>query len=331
MLIGISGTLSSGKEQIARYLTYQGFEYLKLEDQDSINEREIVKKYQKSEESLKADKVFTDFDVLFDYITINWQKNMVLLPLISYKTLEKLSVRPYFLHIICDAPSKLRYERFNRKYKVEDKIDFEEFVNLSERNMNFFAQCSSLAPLIPTIKIINTKEIVTEFYVQLSDLNMFNSLRLRPNWDTYFMRLADLAALRSNCMKRRVGCVIVKDSRVIATGYNGTPRHLTNCNEGGCKRCNDALSSGNLLSTCLCLHAEENALLESGRSILKEGCILYCNTCPCLTCSIKIIQSGIKEMVYSKSYSMDNQAREILSQAGVVVRQYQPPQDVLTT
>ena len=69
----------------------------------------------------------------------------------------------------------------------------------------------------------------------LDTLDLANPQRLRPTWDQYFMQLASLAAQRSNCMKRRVGCVIVQGKRVISTGYNGTPRNLKNCNEGGCK------------------------------------------------------------------------------------------------
>lgn len=69
----------------------------------------------------------------------------------------------------------------------------------------------------------------------LDGLDLTNDQRLRPNWDQYFMQLASLAAQRSNCMKRRVGCVLVREKRVISTGYNGTPRNLRNCNEGGCE------------------------------------------------------------------------------------------------
>ena len=108
------------------------------------------------------------------------------------------------------------------------------------------------------------------------------------------MQLASLAAQRSNCMKRRVGCVLVREKRVVSTGYNGTPRNLKNCNAGGCAftgspiswivlttpgpRCNSGQKAGIDLSTCLCLHAEENALLEAGRERIREGSILYCDT-----------------------------------------------------
>lgn len=140
------------------------------------------------------------------------------------------------------------------------------------------------------------------------------------------MHLATLASTRSNCMKRRVGAVLVRNNRVISTGYNGTPRNLTNCNDGGCARCNNGgVSGGVALSTCLCLHAEENALLEAGRERVGErGGILYCDTCPCLTCSVKIVQVGIEEVVYAQGYNMDQETARVLEEGGVRLRQFTP-------
>lgn len=138
--------------------------------------------------------------------------------------------------------------------------------------------------------------------------------RPRPPWDTYFMRLAFLAARRSNCMKRRVGAIVVRDNRVVSTGYNGTPRSLTNCMEGGCPRCNanagcvsparppflrrpdnplflcrPCRSTGAALDQCLCLHAEENAIMEAGTERARS-CTIYSTSFPCLQCTKRIIQ-----------------------------------------
>ena len=85
------------------------------------------------------------------------------------------------------------------------------------------------------VRLINQSQSIAILHETLRDLDVANEQRLRPNWDQYFMQLASLAAQRSNCMKRRVGCVLVRDKRVISTGYNGTPRNLKNCNEGGCQ------------------------------------------------------------------------------------------------
>jgi tRNA(Arg) A34 adenosine deaminase TadA len=92
--------------------------------------------------------------------------------------------------------------------------------------------------------------------------------------------------------------------RRIWNRYNGTARGLRNCNDGGCPRCNAGGSSGHALDQCVCLHAEENALLEAGRERLGDNTVLYCNTCPCLGCSVKIIQSGVKEVVYHLGYKV---------------------------
>ncbi|TKA58414.1 hypothetical protein B0A53_00153 [Rhodotorula sp. CCFEE 5036] len=163
---------------------------------------------------------------------------------------------------------------------------------------------------------------------------------LRPSWDTYFMLLASLASLRSNCMKRRVGAVLVREKRVVSTGYNGTPRGgdvFSNGDNGGGGERRPAAANGarNLsrigeaLDECLCLHAEENALLEAGRQRVSgggtEGAVLYCNTCPCLRCTVKIVQCGVKEVIYSLSYSMDAASRRVMEEAGVVLRQIPQP------
>jgi dCMP deaminase len=134
---------------------------------------------------------------------------------------------------------------------------------------------------VADIHILNDYPNLPAFHAALDRLHLLDREHLRPSWDTYFMRLCELVSSRSNCMKRRVGCILVKDRRVVASGYNGTPRGVLNCNEGGCPRCNGNASCGVGLDACLCLHAEENALLEAGRDRLAGGgVILYCNTSP---------------------------------------------------
>ena len=111
----------------------------------------------------------------------------------------------------------------------------------------------------------------------------------RPSWDEYFYAIADLTKERSNCIKRKVGCIIVKDNRIISLGYNGTPSGIINCYDGGCKRCNSAVQSGELLDTCICLHAEENALLFISKNELYDS-TLYVTLMPCIGRCKKILQ-----------------------------------------
>jgi len=178
---------------------------------------------------------------------------------------------------------------------------------------------------ISHVTVVNKYLKLKDLHQYLDSMNLVDTERLRPGWDSYFMTLSELAAQRSNCMKRRVGAILVRNNRILATGYNGTPRGLKNCNEGGCVRCNGIARSGEALDECLCLHAEENALLEAGRERVGDGAVLYCNTCPCLRCSVKIVQTGVKEVVYNFAYSMDEASAKVFEQAGVQLRQHSPP------
>ncbi|KAF9927333.1 Deoxycytidine monophosphate (dCMP) deaminase [Modicella reniformis] len=203
---------------------------------------------------------------------------------------------------------------------------------------------SSSSPLLPVstlpvlpykllymsdLSILNHHSDLASLRQAVEDLDITNPELLRPSWDSYFMYLASLAARRSNCMKRRVGCVLVRDQRVIATGYNGTPKNLRNCNDGGCPRCNQATPCGEGLDRCLCMHAEENALLEAGRERVGLGSTIYCNTCPCLGCAIKIVQVGVSRVVYSESYGMDVQTTEVFREANVKLLQHSKPRHLM--
>jgi dCMP deaminase len=145
----------------------------------------------------------------------------------------------------------------------------------------------------------------------------------RPGWDEYFMKIAQVASMRSNCVKRKVGAVIVRDRRIVSTGYNGTPRGTRNCNEGGCPRCNSLASSGTRLDECLCSHAEENAITQAayhGTSV-RDG-ILYTTFAPCLMCSKMIINSGIIEVIFNVDYPLNDTSFQLFEQAGVTIRRH---------
>jgi dCMP deaminase len=153
------------------------------------------------------------------------------------------------------------------------------------------------------------------------DYLMNDKSQNRPDWDEYFMNIAEVVATRSNCARRHVAAVIVKDHRIISTGYNGTPRGIENCFEGGCPRCNSDTPSGHGLEECLCCHGEENAIVQAayhGISV-KDG-ILYTTYSPCLLCAKMIINAGIKEVVYRDRYSIDETSMLLLQKSGIIVR-----------
>ena len=146
----------------------------------------------------------------------------------------------------------------------------------------------------------------------------------RPDWDTYFMDIAHVVARRGNCIRRQVAAIIVKEKRIISTGYNGTPRGVANCYEGGCPRCNSDMPSGEGLGDCICAHAEENAIVQAAyHGIAVRGGTLYCTISPCLMCTKMIINAGIVEVVYEHEYHFNDQARALFKSAGVLCRQFE--------
>ena len=147
--------------------------------------------------------------------------------------------------------------------------------------------------------------------------------RIRPDWDTYFMDIAHTVARRSNCCRRQVAALIVSDKRIISTGYNGTPRGVKNCMEGGCPRCAGDAASGAQLGECLCSHAEENAIVQAAyHGIAVRGGTLYATISPCLLCAKMIINAGIQEVVYEDEYQFSAQTRILQRAACVKCRRF---------
>ncbi|TFK36977.1 cytidine deaminase-like protein [Crucibulum laeve] len=268
---------------------------------------------------------FSSPEELLRFVTRNWQDHFVTADLRTRDLVESFVKRPFFLLLSVDAPL---YERFQRSQNLQFST-LEEFVLEDDRAVfgneplaNSKTSLQSMSDLV-NIQITNSYPSVSDLRLYLDRLDLLDSEHLRPGWDAYFMTLASLASRRSNCMKRRVGAVLVRENRVLATGYNGTPRGLLNCNEGGCYHCNGtSIPTGSF--ECVCLHAEENALLEAGRERIGENAVLYCNTCPCLKCTVKIIQTGVKAVVYNLTYKVDDASAALFKQAGVQLRRYDP-------
>jgi len=140
----------------------------------------------------------------------------------------------------------------------------------------------------------------------------------RVGWDEYFMRIAQLVATRSTCLRRHVGAVAVLDKRILATGYNGAVRGAEHCETTGCIRQELGIKSGERQELCRAVHAEQNVLAQAAlHGISLKGGTLYCTHQPCITCAKLIIQSGIIHVVFSEQYP-DDFAMKILSEGGVL-------------
>ncbi len=139
----------------------------------------------------------------------------------------------------------------------------------------------------------------------------------RPSWETYFMDITRLVARRTTCLRRAVGAVIVKDKRILSTGYNGAPTGIRHCAEVGCLRETLGVQSGMRHELCRGIHAEQNAILQAAyHGVSVKGASLFCTTQPCSICAKMIINAGITKIHYESGYA-DDLARVLLEEAGI--------------
>ncbi len=150
---------------------------------------------------------------------------------------------------------------------------------------------------------------------------MKNSKKMRISKDDYFMKIAEVVSQRSTCIKRKVGAVLVKESHIISTGYNGAPSGFKHCTKKTCVRQN--LESGERPELCRGVHAEINCIVQAaihGTSI-KGDTILYSTTFPCMSCLKLLINAGIKKIIYKEGYNMENKVKkELLDESNLVIQ-----------
>lgn len=148
----------------------------------------------------------------------------------------------------------------------------------------------------------------------------------RPDWDDYYMDIARTVSTRSSCIRRRVGALIVVQKAIISTGYNGTPIGVRNCSDGGCPRCGSSAAPGEGYDTCICVHAEQNAIALAARhGNATAGGTLFTTLRPCFGCAKESIQAGIRELVYAEVFDygpgLEEVYKRLIAESGMVLRQ----------
>lgn len=139
----------------------------------------------------------------------------------------------------------------------------------------------------------------------------------RPSWDDYFFEIAEIVAKRSTCLRRRVGAVLVKDKRILATGYNGAPSNVRHCFEVGCIREQRNIPSGERHELCRGIHAEQNLIVQAARhGTAIAGSTLYCTNFPCSICAKMLINAGVEKIRYREGYP-DPLSQELIAEAGI--------------
>lgn len=330
MILGLSGKNAAGKGEVSRFLRDKGFYYYSLSDvlRDALQARNV--------EVTRENLVSLGRELRRDhgdgYLAeqilgrLEPDRNYVVDSFRHPAEVEVFRRLPNFHFLWVEADPEVRFERIRERGRESDPHTFEEFKELEEReasNPESHGQQVDACEPLADFRIEN-QEGLSELRSKVSALLGRLALQMeRPGWDDYFMQIAKVAALRSNCIKRKVAAVIVRDRRVVSTGYNGTPRGTRNCSDGGCPRCNNWADSGTRLEECLCSHGEENAITQAAfHGVSVRGGTLYTTFAPCLMCTKMIINAGIAEVVYNQDYPLNQTSLRLLEEAGVTLRRH---------
>jgi dCMP deaminase len=325
IIIGLTGRNAAGKTTAGEVLRSRGFSYLSLSDviREEANQRGLSD-IRENLTALGNELRERHGPGALGELTVarmQTDRNYVVDSIRHPSEVAALKRAGSFSLFHVFAPLEARFERSLARNRAGDAQTLQDFIRQEERE--FASSNAAAQQLLETERLANrvieNNGTLDEFSEKLGTaLRELEVSFSRPSWDEYFMNIAKQVAARSNCMKRQVAAVIVSERRIISTGYNGTPRGVKNCNEGGCPRCNAFSESGKNLEECLCSHGEENAIVQASyHGIAIRDATLYTTYSPCLICSKMIINAGIRRVVYNEAYPLNDTAVRMLKEAGV--------------
>jgi len=335
MIFGLSGLNGAGKGEVLKFLEERSFYPYSLSDviRRQLAEQGLEETRERMIEAGTAIRAEKGTGGLAEILAgkLTGDRNYVIDSIRHPAEVEVLRRTADRFHLVwVEAPAESRLERMKARGRSGDAITLESLRAQEDRELGSDDPAAQQLLAVRDLADITVQNdgTIEDLRQKLQTILEDSLFFERPNWDEYFMAIARVVATRSNCVKRKVAAVITRDRRIVSTGYNGTPRGVRNCNEGGCPRCNSFAEGGTRLDECLCSHGEENAITQVAyHGVSVRDATLYTTLSPCLICTKMIINAGIVEVVYNAHYPMGDVALNLLEEAGVKVRQVSLPDD----
>ncbi|MBI2146394.1 AAA family ATPase [Candidatus Woesearchaeota archaeon] len=332
MILGITGNYATGKDSVAEIL--QSMNFFHVSFSDLLRQELYHRKIPVTRDQLiligneLRERHGADILARKALEQVQDGENYVFTSIRNPAEVKRLQQRTDFLLINVTAPDAVRLQRIVHRNRENDPKTLEELRSKEklENSSNPNAQQLQTVAGMATVELRNdaTKEKLQEKVQKLVADWMFKLQDQRPDWDHYFMNIADQIKMRSNCMSAKKGAIVVKDRMILSTGYNGTPKGVTHCTAGGCPRCTSRhlgkIKSGVYSEPCICCHSEENAIVQAAyNGTSTNGAVLYTTFTPCTMCAKMIINAGITEVVAKTKYP-DDVGTKLLKEAGVRLR-----------
>ncbi|MDR1846763.1 MAG: AAA family ATPase [Bacteroidales bacterium] len=332
-VLGITGTLGSGKGTIVELLKAKGYRHFSVREFliGEIKRRGLA--VNRDSMTMVANDIRTKegseyiiASLLRDALQ-NPNVDCVIESIRNPKEIDFLKANAKFYLLSVDADVRIRYDRIRLRQSETDNVDFETFIANEQREM-----CSNQSTNQNIAICMQRADF--KLYNNGSREDLSHSLDLvmqkikkssqRPDWDEYFMALANMVASRATCDRGRSGCVIVKDRQVLVTGYVGSPMGLPHCDEVGHLFKKTTHEDGTISNHCVrTVHAEQNAICQAARrGISIDGSTLYCRMTPCRTCAMLIINCGIRRVVCEKRYHIAEESEAMFGDAGIELQYF---------
>lgn len=327
MIIGVTGKYASGKDAVAEYLQGKGFLHFSLSDE--IREEARRRKVKITRENLitLGNSLREKFGpgILAERVANKMaaEQKVVVTSIRNPSEVEVLKKNSEFILVAVTAEAQRRFQWLQQRAREEDPKTFQEFVEKEK-----LEQSSD-----PTKQQLHTVEKMAKITVKndgsLEDLHKKVDLLLenlkkkfrkpRPSWDEYFLSIGREVGKRATCDRGKAGCVIVKDKRILCSGYVGSPAGLPHCDDVGHQLKTTIHEDGQSSQHCVrTVHAEQNAICQAakfGQSL--AGATLYCNMEPCIVCARMLVNSGIVKVFCEKQYQRAQESRELFKKAKV--------------
>ncbi len=330
--IGVTGLFCAGKDTFANYLIEKkGFEHISLSD--IIREEADIRGIESTRDNLFTlgnelrEKQGPNVLAKIAVQRMNPTKNYVITSIRNPLEVKYLASSKNFVLVNIESPLEVRFRRLIARGRGEkDANTLEEFKANEERELT--SSNNNAQKILDCIEMsrltLQNHRGIEEFYKNIEE--SFQKIEemasfTRPEWDEYFMELARAVGRRGTCERGRAGCLIVKDKRIMTTGYAGAPPGLAHCDEVGHWFKRTIHEDGNITQHCIrTVHAEANAIAQAAKhGINIDKTTLYCKMEPCLDCTKLLISSGIKRIVCEKKYHASKESREMLEETGVRV------------
>jgi dCMP deaminase len=329
VILGVTGNFAAGKDAVAEILQKMNFYHVSLSDmiRDELRSRkkeitrdnliemgnEMRREHGASILAARALEKVKDGE------------NHVFTSIRNPEEVKLLQQREDFALINVIAPDNVRLARIKARAREKDPMTIEELrakearENTSDPASQQLNKVASMANIV--LKNDGTKEQLEAKVTRIVKDWLYKLQESRPDWDHYFMNIAEQVKLRSSCLSAKKGTLIVLDKQIISTGYCGSPKGIKHCTAGGCPRCTSRhlgkIKSGVYSEPCICAHSEENAIVQAAyNGIATKGATMYTTFSPCVTCCKMIINAGITRVVGKVKYP-DDVGLNMLKEAGV--------------